>query len=750
VAQLALARAFRKGDWRSGYYRDQTWIFALGVVSYRNFFAQLYAHADVEFEPSTGGRTMVGHFASRNLDPDGAWLDQTAMYNSFADVSPTASQMPRTVGLAYASVLYRKLESLRPFAKFSSNGDEVAWASIGNASTAEGMFWESVNAIGVLHAPAVIAVYDDGFGISVPNSMQMVKEDIHAILKGFERIECPAELCDRGFDLYSARSWDYPALLAAFASAGDAARRYHIPSLVHVTDVTQPLGHSTSGSQERYKSPERIAWESENDCLPRFRGWMIEGGVATADELDALEAEAAAEVEAAQKAAWEAYIGPIRELRSHAITLLGALSSTSPRGEELRRSALALEDLPQPLRRDTAAAVHAALALTRGEDSSERGELASFLDTVRAEGRLRYGSQLYSPGPGSALAVREIPPVYSPTSPTLMGYELINAAFDAALAREPRLVAFGEDLGKLGDVNQGFRGLQEKYGDLRVSDSGIREVAILGQAIGMAIRGLRPIAEIQYLDYLLYALQIMADDLANLRWRSAGGQMAPVIVRTRGHRLEGVWHSGSPMAGIINLVRGMHVLVPRDFTRAAGFYNSLLKSDDPAILVEPLNGYRRKEVLPDNIGELCLPLGIPETLRRGGDATVVTYGSTTRIVLEAAERLSTAGVEAEVIDAQTLLPFDVEGRIAESIKETSRVLFVDEDVPGGATAYMMREVLERQGAFAWLDSSPRTLSGAEHRPAYGSDGDYWSKPNAESVFDAVYELVAEARNLPRL
>jgi pyruvate/2-oxoglutarate/acetoin dehydrogenase E1 component/TPP-dependent pyruvate/acetoin dehydrogenase alpha subunit len=750
VAQLALARAFRKGDWRSGYYRDQTWIFALGVIDYGNFFAQLYAHADVEHEPSTGGRTMVGHFASRNLDSDGAWLDQTAMYNSFADVSPTASQMPRTVGLAYASVLYRKLESLKPLAKFSSDGNEVAWASIGNASTAEGMFWESVNAIGVLHAPAVIAVYDDGFGISVPNSMQMVKEDIHAILKGFERAECPAELCDRGFDLYTASAWDYPALLAAFAEAGEAARRYHIPSLIHVTDVTQPLGHSTSGSQERYKSPERLAWESENDCLPRFRRWMIDAGVATAGELDALEATAGAEVEAAQKAAWEAYIGAIREHRSRAIALIGALSETSPKGEELRYAALALEELPQPLRRDSAAAVHAALVLTRGEASGERGELASFLDATRAEGELRYGSQLYSPPPGSALAVREVPPIYSPSSPTLMGYELINAAFDAALAREPRLVAFGEDLGKLGDVNQGFRGLQEKYGDLRVSDSGIREVTILGQAIGMAIRGLRPIAEIQYLDYLLYALQIMADDLANLRWRSAGGQMAPVIVRTRGHRLEGVWHSGSPMAGIINLVRGIHVLVPRDFTRAAGFYNTLLESDDPAIVIEPLNGYRRKETVPDNLGELRLRLGVPEILRGGGDATVVTYGSTTRIVLEAAERLSAVGIEAEVIDAQTLLPFDVEGRIGESIKKTSRVLFVDEDVPGGATAYMMRDVLERQGAFAWLDSSPRSLPGAEHRPAYGSDGDYWSKPNEESVFDAIYALVAEARNLPRL
>lgn len=745
VAQLALARAFRKGDWRSGYYRDQTWMLALGIIDFRSFFAQLYGHADIRYEPATGGRSMIGHFASRLLDSEGAWLDQTSMYNSAADVSPTASQMPRTVGLAYASVLYRSLEALKPFSDFSSGGGEVAWASIGNGSTAEGMFWESVNAIGVLHAPAVISVYDDGYGISVPNRLQMVKEDIHAILKGFESSECPAELCGSGFDLYSARAWDYPALLAAYAQAGVAARERHVPAIVHVTEATQPLGHSSSGSQEKYKSAERLAWEAEKDCLPLFRAWILEQGIAAEAELGAMEAEASAEVDEARKAAFEAYMGPIAQTRSRAAALIGALSKASPKGAELSRAVLALEELPLPSRRDSAAAAHAALALTRGEASAERDELSSFLESLRAEGEDRYGSHLHSPPPRSALAVREVPPVFSASSPTLLGYEVINAAFDAALSREPRLVAFGEDLGKMGDVNQGFRGLQEKYGHLRVSDIGIREVTILGQAIGLAMRGLRPIAEIQYLDYVLYALQIMADDLANLRWRSAGGQMAPVIVRTRGHRLEGIWHSGSPMAGIIGLVRGMHVLVPRDLTRAAAFYNTLLKCDDPAILIEPLNGYRRRELMPDNIGEMCLPLGVPEILRRGGDATVVTYGSTTRIVLEAAERLAAIGIEAEVVDAQTLLPFDVEGRIGESLKRTSRVLFVDEDVPGGATAYMMREVLERQGGFEWLDAAPRSLTGTEHRPAYGSDGDYWSKPNAESIFDAVYALVEEKK-----
>jgi pyruvate/2-oxoglutarate/acetoin dehydrogenase E1 component/TPP-dependent pyruvate/acetoin dehydrogenase alpha subunit len=745
LAQAALARSFRKGDWRSGYYRDQTWMLALELLDLRGFFAQLYGHADLDYEKATGGRAMNAHFASRFLDERGAWLDQTTMYNSSADSSPTASQMPRTVGLAYASVLYRGLESLKPFSKFSVRGDEVAWTSIGNGSAVEGMFWESVNAIGVLRAPAVISIYDDGFGISVPNRLQMVKEDLGALLKGFERTDCPAEACDSGFRLYSVPAWDYPALLAAYADAGAGARTRHIPAIVHVTECTQPLGHSTSGSQEKYKSAERLAWEAENDCLPKFRDWILERGIADKGRLEALEAEAAAEVEAARKAAYAAYQGPMLETRASAAALIAKLAEASPKAEELRRAVTALEGLPQPLRRDAAAAAHKALTLTRGETSSERELLADFLEALRAEGDERYGHALYPPPSASALRITAVPPVYSASSPTMMGFEVINAAFDAALAREPRLIAFGEDVGKLGDVNQGFRGLQDKYGDLRVSDSGIREVSILGQAIGLAMRGLRPIAEIQYLDYLLYALEIMADDIANLRWRSAGGQAAPVIVRTRGHRLEGIWHSGSPMSGIIGLVRGMRLLVPRDFTRAAGFYNTLLLSEEAAIVVEPLNGYRRKEILPDNIGELRLPLGMPEVLREGKDATVVTYGSTTRIVLEAAQRLAAVDIEAEVVDVQTLLPFDIEGRICESLKKTSRILFVDEDVPGGATAYMMREVLETQGGFAQLRAEPRTLTAAEHRPAYGSDGDYWSKPNAESVFDAVCDLVAERK-----
>jgi 2-oxoisovalerate dehydrogenase E1 component len=744
LPQLAIARAFRKGDWRSGYYRDQTWVFALGALQFQEYFAQLYAHADLEAEPATAGRSMVGHFVSRFINPDGTWKDQVEMYNIAADVSPTAAQMPRLVGLAYASVLYRKLDGLKPFRQFSHNGDEVAWGTIGNASTAEGMFWESVNAIGVLHAPAVLTVYDDGYGISVPNQFQMVKENIYAILKGFERLPCPAEECDRGFDLYSVHAWDYPALLATFKLAGETARRYHVPALVHVTEATQPLGHSTSGSHERYKSPERLKWEAEFDCIRKFREWILVAGIAGESELAAAEAEDSESVETARKAAWHAYQFPILEEKKEAQALITALADVSSRPDGLRQALARLEAVPDPFRRDIAAAVQETLVLTRGKDSPERERLSAFAAAVESKSQARYASHLYSQSSESALLVPEVKPVYSEGSPTVMGFEVVNAAFSAALEREPRLIAFGEDLGRMGDVNQGFRGLQEKYGPLRVTDTGIREATIVGQAIGMAMRGLRPICEIQYLDYLLYALQLMADDLANLQWRTAGGQKAPVIVRTRGHRLEGIWHSGSPMAGIIHLVRGMHVLVPRNLTQAAGFYNTLLKSDEPAIVVETLNAYRQKERLPNNIGEFTVPLGVPEILRPGSDVTVVTYGACCRLALEAADKLSAVGIEAEVIDVQTLLPFDVHGSIGESIMKTGRILFVDEDVPGGTTAYMLQEVLEKQNGYRWLDSAPRTLPGSPHRPAYGSDGDYWSKPNAGTIFAGVYALMREA------
>jgi 2-oxoisovalerate dehydrogenase E1 component len=741
VANLAIARAFRKGDWRSGYYRDQTWMFMLGVMSIQEFFAQLYSHTDLAHEPATGGRSMNAHFASRNLNPDGSWRDQTQMYNVAADVSPTAAQMPRAVGLAYASVAYRNLPELKDSQTFSNNGNEITFATIGNASTAEGLFWESVNAIGVLKAPAILTIYDDGYGISVPNQFQMVKENIGALLKGFERDpEAPPDKAERGYDLYTIHAWDYPALLETYRSAAELAREFHIPALIHIIDVTQPQGHSTSGSHERYKSPERLQWEQEFDCVTRMRRWILDNQIATDPQLVAVEKEDQAAVERFRKSAWDAYLAPIEKERTQVADMLEEIAGSSNQPQVLRQLKDRLTGLPSFTRRDIHSAAHEALRLLRKEEHPSKQVLIQWMNEQNVVSLERYGEHLYS---GTALKVKDVPPVYSKDAPTVMGFEVVNAAFDAILERDPRVIGFGEDVGRLGDVNQGFKGMQEKYGALRVTDTGIREATILGQAMGMAMRGLRPICEIQYLDYVLYALQIMSDDLATLRWRTAGGQKAPVIVRTRGHRLEGVWHSGSPMAGIIHLVRGMYVLVPRDMTRAAGFYNTLLKADEPAVVVEVLNGYRVKERLPDNIAEMTLPLGVPETIRAGRDVTIVTYGACCRIALDAAEKLGKVGIEIEIIDVQTLLPFDIHGRIVESLKKTNRILFVDEDVPGGTSAYMLQEVIEKQGGYFHLDSPARTLSGTAHRPAYGSDGDYWSKPNAETIFDAVYEMMRE-------
>jgi 2-oxoisovalerate dehydrogenase E1 component len=740
LANLAIARAFHKGDWRSGYYRDQTWMFALGVMSIQEFFAQLYAHADVNHESNTGGRSMDAHFASRYLNPDGSWKNQTETYNTSADISPTGAQMPRTVGLAYASVLYRKVPELREFTQFSKNGNEVTFASIGNASTAEGMFWEAVNAIGVLQAPAVITIYDDGYGISVPNQFQMVKENIFAIMQGFQRDPCLEEDCEHGYDLYQVRGWDYPAMIETYQNAAEIARAYHIPQLVHVIDVTQPQGHSTSGSHERYKTPERMKFEKEFDCIRKMRQWIIEQRILSDQELDALEKEDYEVVEGIRRAAWDAYLNPILEEQAQVMDILEEIAGNSRHASELTAIRHQLEALPAPLRRDIHSAAHEALRVLCDEANPSKQILIQWKNEQDAINNDRYGSHLYS---GKAVAVKEVKPVYSDTSPTVRGFEVSIAGFDALLARDPRVIAFGEDVGKLGDVNQGFEGMQEKYGEWRVSDTGIRETTILGQAIGMAMRGLRPICEIQYLDYLLYALQIMSDDLATLHWRTTGGQSAPVIIRTRGHRLEGIWHSGSPMASLIHLVRGMHVLVPRDMTRATGFYNTLLKANEPAIVVEVLNRYRVKERLPDNIAEFTVPLGVPETIRDGSDVTVVTYGACCRVATDAADKLSKVGIEIEIIDVQSLLPFDIHSKIVESLKRTNRILFLDEDVPGGATAYMMQEVIEKQGGYYHLDSEPRTLSGTAHRPAYGSDGDYWSKPNSETVFDTVYEMMHE-------
>jgi pyruvate/2-oxoglutarate/acetoin dehydrogenase E1 component/TPP-dependent pyruvate/acetoin dehydrogenase alpha subunit len=740
LANIAIGRVFRKGDWRSGYYRDQTWMAMLGVMSFQQMFAQLYAHADLDAEPNTGGRGMNAHFASRFVGPNGSWKNQSEMYNTAADVSPTGTQMPHTVGLAYASVVYRRLKELRKLKNFSHNGDEIAFATIGNASVAEGMFWESVNAIGVLQAPAIITVYDDGYGISVPNQFQMVKENIYSILQGFQRDDCLEEECERGFDLYQVRGWDYPALLEIYRKAVESARQYHIPALIHVTDLTQPQGHSTSGSHERYKSPERLNWEHEFDCIRKMRQWMIDDQLASDQEITSWEKEDYEKVEDIRKTAWEQYLNPILRERSLVMDMLDEIGGSSSHASELNDIKERLAAVPVPLRRDVHAAAHEALRVLRSEEIPSKQVLMQWKNDQDTVNLTRYGSHLYS---GSTRNVKEVKPVYTDNSPTLMGFEVINAAFDAALAREPRLIAFGEDVGKLGDVNQGFKGMQEKYGEWRVTDTGIREATILGQAIGMALRGLRPICEIQYLDYLLYALQIMSDDLATLHWRTVGGQAAPVIVRTRGHRLEGIWHSGSLLAGIIHLVRGMNVLVPRDMTHAAGFYNTLLQADEPAIVVEVLNGYRGKEKLPSNIGEITLPLGVPELIRAGKDVTLVTYGACCRIALDAADKLSNAGIEIEVLDVQTLLPFDIHSKIVESLKKTNRVIFLDEDVPGGTSAFMLQEVIEKQGGYYHLDSEPRTLSGTAHRPAYGSDGDYWSKPNVETIFDAVYEMMHE-------
>jgi 2-oxoisovalerate dehydrogenase E1 component len=715
VAQLAWARAFRKGDWRSGYYRDQTFMFALGAATLDEFFAQLYAHADVEKDPWSAGRSMNAHFASRLLNPDGTWRSQIDNYNISADMSPTGSQMPRLVGLAWASRLYRELGI--DAGQFSRNGDEIAWGTIGNASCAEGMFWESLNAAGVLGIPMVVSIWDDGYGISVPNEYQITKSNISELLKGFQR----EPKSKSGFDIYTVKAWDYPALCETYIAAATIVRHDHVPAIIHVTEVTQPQGHSTSGSHERYKSKERLQWEIEFDGIRKMRDWMIAQAIANEQELDAIEKEETANVRDAQRRSWEAYRASIDPQIKEAIAITES--------DELKRN-------QAPYLRDAVRAV--AGHVVKGGDGADwlRGQLG--------KGDRRYGTHLYSESAEAALRVPEVKAAYADDAQVLNGFEIINHCFDHALRRDERLVIFGEDVGKLGDVNQGCMGLQEKYGAWRVMDTGIRECTIAGQAIGAALRGFRPIAEIQYLDYLLYALQLMSDDLATLRWRSAGGQKAPVIFRTRGHRLEGIWHSGSPMAGIINLVRGMYVCVPRNMTQAAGFYNTLLRSDDPAVVIEVLNGYRTKEKLPSNISEMTLPLGVPEVLREGKDITLVTYGATVKIVMEAVELLTQVGIDAEVIDVQTLLPFDTRGVIAESLKKTNRIAFIDEDVPGGATAFMLQNVLERDRGYEWLDSAPLTISGKEHRPSYGSDGDYWSKPNRETVFAAVYELLRES------
>ncbi len=740
IPQLAMARAFRHGDFRSGYYRDQTFMLALGMLTLEAFFAQLYAHADLAADPASGGRQMNAHFATRFLEADGSWRRQSELFNSSADVSPTASQMPRLVGLAHASRLYRELPELAGATGFSQGGNEIAFGTIGDASSAEGLFWESVNAAGVLGVPLLLSIWDDGYGISVPNELQICKSDLSSVLSGFRRE--PGK--KGGYELRRVRGWDYPALCATYQETAELVRREHVPAIVHVTEVTQPQGHSTSGSHERYKTPERLAWEADFDGLRKMREWLLDSGAATVEELDRLERDERERVHEAKIEAWKAFRQPADDELKTVVGLMGDLARATDASAEIEAASAALLRRQSPNRRDFLATVEEALIAARATDSPERQRLAAWKRSQEEANRRRYSSHLTSESPESPLAVAAVPPVYPADAPVLNGFEILNHGFAAALARDPRIVAFGEDLGRLGDVNQGFAGLQDRFGSLRVGDTGIREATIVGQAIGLAMRGLRPIAEIQYLDYVLYALQILSDDLATLRYRTVAGQKAPAIIRTRGHRLEGIWHSGSPMAGLIHLVRGIHVCVPRDMTRAIGFYNTLLAGDDPAIVIEVLNGYRSKERLPANVGEMRLPLGVPEVLREGRDLTVVTYGACCRLALEAAELLARVGIEIEIVDVQTLLPFDREGAILHSLKKTNRVLFLDEDVPGGASAYMMQQVLEVQQGYAWLDSEPRTLASQPHRPAYGSDGDYFSKPNREQIFETAYELMHEA------
>lgn len=740
LVQAALAHAFRRGDFRSGYYRDQTIEAALGNLTWEQFFAQLYAHADLAHEPHTGGRSMNGHYATRWLDENGQWLEQTELYNSICDISPTAGQAPRALGVAYASKLYRTNPDIQYLSNFSKNGNEIVFATIGDASTSQGMFWETMNAAGVLQVPLLMSVWDDGYGISVPIKYQTTKSSISKALAGLQRNKN-----EDGFEILTVRGWDYPALVETYQKAAAICREEHVPVLVHVQEITQPQGHSTSGSHERYKTPERLQWESEHDCNLKFREWILENEFATEMELDQIESEAKEAIKVARNNAWKAYRKPIETELKEVQKLIGeAVQQSTQPSEELVNLLEGIKKAYLPIRRDTLGIARKALRALRYEQSTARTRLQEWVEKELELNTQRYSSHLYSESEESPLRVTPIAPVFSEESPTTDGREIIRLYFDNLFERDPRVVALGEDVGQIGDVNQGLAGLQEKYGVARITDTGIRETTIVGQGVGLAMRGLRPIVEIQYLDYIFYALSTLSDDLATLRYRTVGGQKAPLIVRTRGHRLEGIWHSGSPMGAMLGTLRGLHVAVPRNFTQAAGLYNTLMQGDDPALVIEPLNGYRLKEQRPDNLGEYSIALGQPDILREGSDITLVTYGSMCRIVMEAAEQLAEMGIEAEVIDVQTLLPFDLDHRIVESIRKTNRVIFIDEDFPGGASAYMMQQVLEGQNAYRWLDSAPRALSAKAHRPSYGSDGDYFSKPNTEDVFEVAYDLLHEA------
>ena len=736
VPQLALAKAFQNGDFRSGYYRDQTFMMAIGAMNIEQFFAGLYGHTDLNFDPMSAGRQMGGHFATHSLDENGNWKNLTQQKNSSADISPTAGQMPRLLGLAQASKIFRNVKGLETFTNFSNKGNEVAWGTIGNASTSEGLFFETINAAGVLQVPMVMSVWDDEYGISVHARHQTTKENISEILKGFQRNEDA-----NGYEILRVKGWDYPALVETYQKASNIARNEHIPVLIHVQELTQPQGHSTSGSHERYKSKERLAWETEFDCIAKMKDWMITNNIATEEELNEIDNDSKKEVLEGKKAAWSAFTAPIKAEQQELVGLLNSIAAGSPNKVFIEKHANDLASIKEPIRKDIITTARKVLRLLIQE--SGKGQLASWIEGYFTKIQPKFSSHLFSESNKRVTAIEEVKPIYDETAEDVDARLVIRDNFDAIFSKYPEALIFGEDSGNIGDVNQGLEGMQEKYGELRVADAGIREATILGQGIGMAMRGLRPIAEIQYLDYLLYAIQIMSDDLATLQYRTQGRQKAPLIIRTRGHRLEGIWHSGSPMGMIINAIRGIHVLVPRNMTKAAGFYNTLLEADEPALIVECLNGYRLKEKMPTNLGEFKTPIGVVETIKEGTDITLVSYGSTLRLVEQAANELESFGISAEVIDIQSLLPFDINHDIVKSVAKTNRLLVIDEDVPGGASAYILQEIVENQKAYQHLDSEPQTLASKAHRPAYGTDGDYFSKPSVEDIFEKVYAIMNE-------